>query len=85
MAVVAPVAGRIAYGSYSMENTVHQLSINNGCHHLHGGTGGISRQLFHVEEEEQALHFHLECRHDMDDFTGYLPRRDSGIGSVETI
>ena len=47
-AVVAPVAGRIAYGSYSMENTVHQLSINNGCHHLHGGTGGISRQLFHV-------------------------------------
>ena len=24
-AVVAPVAGRIAYGSYSMENTVHQL------------------------------------------------------------
>lgn len=67
-AVVAPVAGRIAYGSYSMENTVHQLSINNGCHHLHGGTGGISRQLFHVEEEEQALHFHLECRHDMDGF-----------------
>ena len=52
-AVVSPVAGRIAYGSYSMENTVHQLSINNGCHHLHGGTGGISRQLFHVEEEEQ--------------------------------
>lgn len=67
-AVVSPVAGRIAYGSYSMENTVHQLSINNGCHHLHGGTGGISRQLFHVEEEEQALHFHLECRHDMDGF-----------------
>ena len=84
-AVVSPVAGRIAYGSYSMENTVHQLSINNGCHHLHGGTGGISRQLFHVEEEEQALHFHLECRHDMDGFPQGTYRYDIWYRLVETI
>lgn len=67
-AVVGPVAGRIAYGRYTMDHSVHQLSINNGCHHLHGGAGGISKQLFTVEVEKQALHFHLECRHAMDGF-----------------
>ena len=48
-ALVGPFAGRIAYGRYEDQGT-HQLSINNGAHHLHGGNHGISRQLFTIHK-----------------------------------
>lgn len=42
-ALVGPVAGRIAYGKYEINGVTHQLSINNGVHHLHGGESGVSK------------------------------------------
>lgn len=65
---VGPVCGRIAYGRYEMDGITHQLSIHQGLHHLHGGESGISKQLFHVTEEANALHFHLCCCHEKDGF-----------------
>lgn len=67
-AIVGPVAGRIAYGTYCMGDTQYKLSINNNLHHLHGGASGISKQHFTVMEEKDRLHFHLETTHEVDGF-----------------
>ena len=67
-ALVGPVAGRIAYGSYEL-NGIHQLSINNGAHHLHGGATGVSKQLFEVTQiSDTLLHFHLSTSHENDGY-----------------
>lgn len=67
-ALVGPVAGRIAYGRYELDGS-HQLSINNGVHHLHGGESGISKQLFQVEQlSDHKLSFHLCCEHAADGY-----------------
>lgn len=67
-AIVGPVAGRIAYGSYMQQDHLQHLSINNGLHHLHGGIHGISKKLFTIKAEAETLHFHLETTHDEDGF-----------------
>lgn len=67
-AIVGPVAGRIAYGSYKMNEEKHHLSVNNGLHHLHGGASGISKKNFTVREDGDTLHFHMETTHDEDGF-----------------
>lgn len=73
-AMVGPVAGRIAYGAYTLGQTKKQLSITNGLHHLHGGKSGISKQSFHVEKicegVVQKLRFTLDTKHDCDGFCG---------------
>src|SRR5215207_6572750 len=38
--VVGRVANRIAGGRFTLDGREHALTINNGRHHLHGGTGG---------------------------------------------
>ncbi len=67
-AAVGPYAGRVAYGTYVMENEIKHLSINAGKHHLHGGNSGISMQYFTVQEARNALHFHLETTHEKDGY-----------------
>ncbi len=67
-AAVGPYAGRIAYGAYQDKDGKHQLSINNGKHHLHGGNSGISMQYFHVRQEKDTLLFHLESEHAQDGY-----------------
>lgn len=67
-AIVGPTAGRIAYGTYMLHDQKQHLSINNGLHHLHGGSSGISKKHFTVTMETDALHFHLETTHDEDGF-----------------
>lgn len=67
-AIVGPAAGRIAYGTYQMHDEQHQLSVNNGLHHLHGGMSGISKKHFTVQEETDTLHFHMETTHDEDGY-----------------
>lgn len=67
-ALVGPFAGRIAYGRYEDQGT-HQLSINNGAHHLHGGNHGISRQLFTISQPNStSLKLHLETDHEADGY-----------------
>lgn len=67
-ALVGPVAGRIAYGTYELDGT-HHLSINNGVHHLHGGETGISKQLFQVTQVSMTqVTLHLETQHEQDGY-----------------
>ncbi|RSL35188.1 galactose mutarotase [Salibacterium salarium] len=51
-AVVGRVAGRIPYGRLELTNDVHHLSLNEGSHHLHGGTTGFSHRFWDYDMEE---------------------------------
>jgi aldose 1-epimerase len=45
-------ANRIARGRFTLDGRDHQLSINNGPHHLHGGTSGFDKKLWEGEAGE---------------------------------
>lgn len=66
-AVVGPYAGRIGYGQIGQR----QFSINNGCHHLHGGQSTTAFQTWQViEQANTKLVMKLSCRHDEDGYRG---------------
>lgn len=73
-ALVGPYAGRVAYGKYTMDQQVFQLSQNSAPHHLHGGYSGISKKIFHVKYIEDAvyqeLRFTLCTNHEQDGYEG---------------
>jgi aldose 1-epimerase len=50
--LVGRCSGRIAHARYEHEGATHRLSVNDGRHHLHGGTGGFGRHLWCVVEQE---------------------------------
>lgn len=70
-ALVAPVAGRIAYATYNDgEKDVH-LSKDRNNNHLHGGKAGLSFQLLNVDmkSDTEAL-LSLVVDHSEDGFVG---------------
>ena len=73
-AMVAPSAGRIAYGKYTIDGKEYTVSLNNPPNHLHGGITGISKQFFNVEEiqenKKQILRFTLDVDHSEDGYSG---------------
>ncbi|MEG1406148.1 MAG: galactose-1-epimerase, partial [Alistipes sp.] len=48
-------AGRIAYGQLPIGDEVHRLEINNGVHHLHGGTKGFANRLWEGRVETNRV------------------------------
>ncbi len=48
--VVGRYTNRITNGRFQLDGRTHQLSINNGGNHLHGGTEGFSRKVWHIHE-----------------------------------
>ncbi|SFL85678.1 aldose epimerase family protein [Salibacterium qingdaonense] len=48
-AVVGRVAGRIPYGRLQLGDEIHHLSLNEGDHHLHGGSTGFSHRFWNYE------------------------------------
>jgi aldose 1-epimerase len=48
--VVGRYANRITNGRFQLDGRICQLSINNGNNHLHGGTEGFSRKVWHIHE-----------------------------------
>lgn len=51
-------ANRIANGQFSIDNTLHQLSQNQGNHHLHGGFKNFSKVIWDTEiVSDQAVRF----------------------------
>jgi aldose 1-epimerase len=57
-AYVGPLVGRfgnrIARGRFSLDGTVHQLTINEGANHLHGGALGFGKRVWRVETCESS-------------------------------
>lgn len=45
-AVVGRYANRIAHGRIVLDGTSHQLTLNDGAHHLHGGFRGFDKRLW---------------------------------------
>lgn len=62
-AVIGPVAGRIAAGTFELDGTSYQLEKNEGDNHLHGGFSGYHKQFYQVEtainEQEDQLILYL--------------------------
>jgi len=49
-ATVGRCANRIAFGKFTLDGKPIQLEVNNGIHHLHGGSNGLHRKVFDVKE-----------------------------------
>ena len=56
--VVGRFANRIRNGKFSIDDKAYQVTLNNGHHHLHGGTSGFNQKLWNIEaiidEEKQV-------------------------------
>lgn len=53
-AVLGPAAGRIRDGRFSIGDHLFQLTRNDGRHHLHGGTYGLSRLIWQVSKYQKT-------------------------------
>lgn len=67
---VAPTAGRISQGQFVMDNRIIQLEINNGPHHLHGGSHGLSSRELNVTQSNERLEFRGSINHQIDGYPG---------------
>ena len=47
--IAGRVANRTAGGNFQLNGTEHQLPINNGLNHLHGGHIGLGRRIWELE------------------------------------
>lgn len=59
-AAIGRYANRIDQGKITVEDSTYQLTINNGIHHLHGGTTGWQYRTFTAEQtDDQTLKLSL--------------------------
>lgn len=72
-AVVGPVANRIGYAQYLLEDRVISVATNEGPHQLHGGPNGLHQRLWHGREavDMRGPSVELECTHE-DGCDGYV-------------
>lgn len=52
--IVGRYANRIKHGKFYVEGKEHQLVLNNGNHHLHGGTNGFHTHIWKLEKLEST-------------------------------
>jgi aldose 1-epimerase len=53
---------RISRATFSIDDRVYRLSVNDGIHHLHGGVEGFDRRVWRIagSEDRQSLTFELD-------------------------
>ncbi len=52
--IAGRVANRTARGRFRLNGVDHQLPVNNGPNHLHGGVLGLGRRIWEMETDDRA-------------------------------
>ncbi len=60
--IAGRVANRTAFGRFEMRGKAHQLTINNGAHHLHGGVAGFGKRNWALEADSLGNAVELSYR-----------------------
>jgi aldose 1-epimerase len=71
-ALVGRYGNRIAGGRFTLDGKVHQLDVNNGPNHLHGGVRGFDKVLWDARIEDDALVLHYVSADGEGGFPGNL-------------
>jgi aldose 1-epimerase len=53
-------ANRLSHGILSVNGMIHQLPLNEGSHHLHGGPTGFHQRIWDAREFENGIVFTVE-------------------------
>ncbi|XP_064623118.1 galactose mutarotase-like [Lineus longissimus] len=53
--VVGRCANRICKGKFTIDGETHQLNVNNGPNHLHGGLCGFNKKVWEAEVHDTCL------------------------------
>ena len=63
-AIIGRVGNRIANGSFTLNDEIYNLEVNNGPNHLHGGLKGFDKVIWEVktQEDEGEVLLHLFYR-----------------------
>ena len=68
-------ANRICKGYLNIDGKVHQLNINNGPNHLHGGPENFSNKIWDCEMDGDTVVFSLESPDGDENYPGNLTAR----------
>lgn len=71
-AVVGRHAGRIARGCFCLNGREYHLACNDGPNHLHGGPGGLARQIWSASPEGDVLLLRIESPDGQEGYPGEL-------------
>ena len=71
-ALIGRFANRIARGRFTLDGVEYQLAINNGENHLHGGTRGFDKVLWHAQEIDDGVQLAYLSKDGEEDYPGNL-------------
>ena len=71
--LIGRYANRIAHGSFALDGERVVLEKNDGEHHLHGGSGGFHKVLWHARPFDDERGSGVELSHRSDDGDGGYP------------
>ena len=75
-AIIGRVGNRIANGSFTLNDEIYNLKVNNGPNHLHGGLKGFDKVVWDVkiqeEQEKVLLHLFYKSAHMEEGYPGNL-------------
>lgn len=69
-ALIGRFANRIARGRFTLNGVEHQLAINNGQNHLHGGVRGFDKVLWSAHEFDDGVQLTYLSKDGEEDYPG---------------
>jgi len=71
--VVGRFANRIAHGRFELDGKTHQLALNHGEHHIHGGVEGFESKVWEVvQKSEYSVQFRYRSSSGEEGYPGNL-------------